>query len=87
MKGAPTHEKPPTHSPGFNVRVAVEASSGRMTTREIAAYDAVCLGQVSQWMGQLLDGAREFPLRRRSPTPLRQRCNGLGGKPAPMVNH
>jgi hypothetical protein len=41
----------------------VEASSGRMTTLEIAADGALCLTQVSQWMEQLMNDASEFPLR------------------------
>ena len=60
---------------------------GRMTIQEIAANSAERMIQVSQWMVKLLDCASEFPRTRRSPTPLRQRCNGLGGKTAPMVNH
>jgi transposase len=76
-----------THSPKFKARVAMEAISGPMTIQQITEDGAERLIQVSQWMGQLLDGASEFPRRRRSPTPLRQRCNGLGGKSAPMVNH
>lgn len=76
-----------THSPEFKARVAMEAISGGITLQEITADGAERLIQVSQWMGQLLDGASEFPRRSRSPTPLRQRCNGLGGKSAPMVNH
>ena len=57
----------------------MEAISGRKTLQQIAADGAERLIQVSQWMGQLLDGASEFPRRRTSPTSLRQRCSGLGG--------
>ena len=60
---------------------------GRKTLQEIATDGAERMIQVSQWIGQLLDCASEFPRTRRSPTPLRQRCNGLGGKTAPMVNN
>jgi transposase-like protein len=68
-----------THCPEFKARVTMEAISGRKTLQEIAGDGAGHLIRVSQWMGQLLDGASEFPRRRRSPSPLRQRCNGLGG--------
>lgn len=85
--GPPPMSKRRTYSPEFKARVAMEAISGRRTLQEIAADHAVHPIQVSQWMGQLLEGASEFPRRSRSPTPLRQRCNGLGGKSEPMVNH
>jgi len=75
-----------THSPEFKAKVTMEAISGRKTLQENAADGAERMIQVRQWMGHLLDGASEIPRRRRSPTPLRQRCNGLGGKSAPMVN-
>lgn len=65
----------------------MEAVCGRKTLQEIVANGAERLIQVSRLIGQLLDGASEFSLRSRSPTSLRQRCNGLGGKLAPMVNH
>ena len=76
-----------THSPEFKANVVMEANSDRMTIQEIAEDGAERLIQVSQWKKQLLDGASEFPRRRKSPTPLRQRCNGLGGTSAPMLNH
>jgi hypothetical protein len=40
---------------------------GRMTIEEITEDGAECLIQVSQWIGQLLAGASEFPRRRRTP--------------------
>ena len=67
-----------THSPDFKAMVAIEAISGPMTIQDIAADGAARMIQVGQCMGQLLDGASEFPRMRRGPTPLRQRCNGLG---------
>jgi len=69
-----------THSPEFKANVVMEANSDRMRIQEIAKDGAERLIQASQWMGQLLDGASEFPRRKRSPTPLRQRCNGLRGR-------
>jgi transposase-like protein len=68
-----------THSPEFKANVVMEANSDRMRIQEIAKDGAERLIQASQWMGQLLDGASEFPRRRTSPTSLRQRCSGLGG--------
>lgn len=57
-----------THSPEFNARVAMAAISSHKTLQEIAAFGAERMTQESQWMGQLLEGDREFPGRRRSPT-------------------
>jgi hypothetical protein len=51
-----------------------------LTLQEIAVDHGVHPIQVSQWKKQLLEGASEFPHRRKSLTPLRQRCNGLGGE-------
>ncbi len=68
-----------THSPESKANVVMEANSDRMRIQEIAEDGAERLIQASQWMGQLPDGASEFPRRRKSPTPLKQRCNGLGG--------
>ena len=76
-----------THIPEFKARVAMEAISVRKTLQALAADGAERIIQVSQWIGQLLDVASEFPRRRRSPTPLRNRCNGLGRKTAPMDYH
>lgn len=60
---------------------------GRMTIEEITEDGAECLIQVSQWMGKLLDRRQRVSTQEKNPTQLRQRCNGLGGKTAPMVYH
>jgi len=49
-----------THSPEFKARVVMEAISGRKTIQEIAADHAIHPIQLSQWKGQLLDGASEL---------------------------
>ena len=72
-----------THSLEFKARVAMEAIRGRKTLKETDADHTVHSIHVSQWKKQLLEGASEFPHRRKSLTPLRLRCNGLGGKTAP----
>lgn len=54
-------EKRRTYSPGFNVRVAMEAIRGRMTFLEIAAGPAVHPMQVSQWTKQALDTTPDQP--------------------------
>src|SRR3954468_12808820 len=46
-----------THSPAFKAKVALAALKGEKTLAELAQQFDVHANQITQWRGQLLDGA------------------------------
>jgi len=56
-------------------------------SQENAVDHAVYLIQVSPWKKLLLEGASDLFSRGKKSHFIEQLCNGLGGKPAPMVIH
>jgi transposase len=46
-----------THTPAFKAKVALAALRGEKTLTELAQFFDVHANQITQWKGQLLDGA------------------------------
>ena len=54
-----TRRKRLNHSPAFKAKVALAALKGEKTIAELSAQFDVHANQISEWKGQLVDGAQD----------------------------
>ena len=59
------------HTPAFKAKVALAAMKGEKTLAELAQQFDVHPNQITQWKGQLLDGAAGCSARTRAKRRLR----------------
>ena len=64
-RGATMTKRPRrNHSPAFKAKVAIAAIKGEKTLAELAQQFDVHPNQITQWRGQLLEGATTVAIRR-----------------------
>ena len=72
-RGATMTKRPRrNHSRAFKAKVAIAAIKGEKTLAELAQQFDVHPNQITQWRGQLLEGATGSSARAPGPTPLRR---------------
>ena len=72
-RGATMTKRPRrNHSPAFKAKVAIAAIKGEKTLAELAQQFDVHPNQITQWRGQLLEGATAVSARAPGPTRLRR---------------